>query len=133
MTVSDLPVEGLRPWPVLATHPGDRATRAGLSYDQIALEVGYANRGTAHNVVTQALPPGRPTALTRCGAWNWPAWRPPTPPCGHKPCRGMSPSVTALLRILDLECRLQGLYEPPAMGAKGPRTTGTTARDHPLS
>jgi len=28
---------------------------AGLSYDQIAAEVGYTNRGTAHNVVTQAL------------------------------------------------------------------------------
>jgi len=26
--------------------------------------------------------------------------------------QGHVPSVTALLRILDLECRLQGLYEP---------------------
>ena len=29
--------------------------RKGRSYDQIAREVGYANRGTAHRVVAKAL------------------------------------------------------------------------------
>jgi len=47
--------------------------------------------------------------------------------------QGHVPSVTALLRILDLKGRLQGLYEPAAKGAKGPRTTGTTAKGHLLS
>ena len=55
----------------MASGPGRswRRTRAielraaGLSYDQIALEVGYANRGTAHNVVATGT--GRPTGPQR--------------------------------------------------------------------
>jgi len=36
---------------------------AGLSYDRLATAVGYANRGTAYNVVTQA--PGGPAGPQR--------------------------------------------------------------------
>jgi len=65
---------------------------AGLSYDRLAIAVGYANRGTACNVLTQALAARQAHSVdTRCGAWNWPAGRPPTPPCGHELCRAMSP------------------------------------------
>ncbi len=104
----------------MASGPGRswRRTRAielraaGLSYDEIALEVGYANRGTAYNVVTQALAAReahsvdemRGLELARLEAAHAALW--------PRAMQGHVPSVTALLRILDLECRLQGLYEP---------------------
>ncbi len=84
---------------------------AGLSYDQIATEVGYTNRGTAYNVVTQALAARqahsvdqmRGLELARLEAAHAALW--------PRAMQGHVPSVAAVLRILDLECRLQGLYE----------------------
>ena len=95
-----------------------RAT--GLSYDQVAAEVGYTNRGTAYNVVTQALAAReaqsvdhmRDLKLARLEAAHAALW--------PRAMQGHVPSVAALLRILDLQCRLQGLYEPVAKpGPKG--------------
>ena len=112
---------------------GPSSTELLTLYWRLGDAVLQRHRGTVYNVVTQALPARqahsadqmRHLELARLEAAHAALW--------PRAMQGHVPSVAALLRILDLECRLQGLYEPPAMGAKGPRTTGTTARDHPLS
>ena len=94
-----------------------RRTRAlelraeGKGYAEIAREVGYANKGTAHKVIAQALEAreaqdvdflrliarDRLEALLRA---LWPA-----------AITGDVPAAMALMRIIDAECRLLGLYE----------------------
>ncbi len=95
---------------------------AAVELYQIAAEVGYTSRGTAHNVVTQALAAReaqsvdhmRDLELARLEAAHAALW--------PRAMQGHVPSVTAVLRILDLQCRLQGLYEPAAKpGSKDPK------------
>lgn len=96
-----------------------RRTRAlelraqGMGYAEIAAEVGYANKGTAHRVISQALEARESQdvdflrliaseRLERLLAALWP--------------RAMAGDLGAsrvLLRIIDMECRLYGLYGQP--------------------
>lgn len=85
-----------------------RAT--GMSYAQIAAEVGYANRGTVHSVVIQALQAReaesvdllRQVELERLDAVHAALW--------PKAMAGDVDAVMALLRIIEARCRLLGLY-----------------------
>ncbi len=94
-----------------------RRTRAlelraqGKAYAEIAREVGYANKGTAHKVIAQALEARevqdvdflRQIAADRLDAMHralWPA-----------AMTGDVPAIRALIRINDARCRLLGLYE----------------------
>ncbi len=85
-----------------------RAT--GMSYAQIAAEVGYANRGTAHAVVTQALASReaesvdllRQVEVARLNAVNAALW--------PQAMAGDVAAVMALLRVSEARCRLLGLY-----------------------
>jgi hypothetical protein len=91
---------------------------AGHTYDHIAREVGYANRGTAHRVVTQALTERlvedidlhRAVELSRLDAMHaalWPAMM-----------AGDVGATKTLLRISEQRSRLLGLHaavlRPPA-------------------
>jgi hypothetical protein len=94
-----------------------RRTRAlelragGARYDEIAREVGYANRGTAHKVISQALEAReaatvdflRQMELARLDALQVSLW--------DDAMAGDLPSATAVLRIIDARCRLLGLHE----------------------
>ncbi|MGI8722602.1 MAG: hypothetical protein ACR2JG_10270 [Geodermatophilaceae bacterium] len=88
-----------------------RAT--GMSYAQIAAEVGYANRGTVHSVVIQALQGReaesvdllRQVELDRLNAVHAALW--------PKAMAGDVDAVTALLRVIEARCRLLGLYGGP--------------------
>ena len=104
---------------------------AGMSYDQIATEVGYANRGTAHNVVTQALAAReaqsvdqmRHLELARLEAAHAALW--PRAMQGHVPwSRRCCASWT-----WNAGCKASTSQLP----SRAPRTTGTTARDPLLS
>ncbi len=83
---------------------------AGCSYDQIAREVGYANRGTAHRVVAKALATRladdidqlREMELARLDALQASLWA--------KAEKGDLRAVSACVRITDKRCRLLGLY-----------------------
>ena len=100
---------------------------AGLSYDQIAAEVGYANRGTAYNVVPQALAARQAHSADQMRTWNWPASKPPTPPCGHEPCRAIAPPSRRCCASWTWNA---GCKASTSRFAKpGPRTTGITAKD----
>ncbi len=93
---------------------GPPTAAAAVELYQIAIEVAYTNRGTAYNVVTQALAVRqahsvdhrRDLELARLEAAHAALW--------PRAMQGHVPSVAAVLRILDLQCRLQGLYEPAA-------------------
>ncbi len=82
----------------------------GRSYDQIAHEVGYANRGTAHRVVAKALAQRladhidqlRELELARLDALQASLWA--------KAEKGDLRAVNACVRIIDKRCRLLGLY-----------------------
>ncbi len=86
-----------------------RLKTAGCTYEQIAQELGYANRGTVHRIVQQALDVRevesveelRRLELDRLDAVHASLW--PQAMTGHVP------SVLALLRVIDLRTRLLGL------------------------
>ncbi len=104
-----------------------RKTRAvelrasGMSYAEIAAEVGYANRGTAHAVVTQALQSReaesvdllRQVEVARLNAVHAALW--------PRAMAGDVPAVMALLRIIEARCRLLGLYGEPGVKESGDR------------
>ena len=83
----------------------------GMSYEQIAQQVGYANKGTAHKVIAKALERRevedvdflRAVEVGRLNALQAALWD-----------RAMSGNLAAcrsILHILDLRSRLLGLYE----------------------
>lgn len=85
---------------------------AGRTYDQIAAEVGYANRGTAYKVVQQALH-GRTVAavdelrcfeVDRLNALQLAVW--------PDAMAGDVSAVEAVLKIVMQRCRLLGLVDP---------------------
>jgi len=99
--------------PALASWRRTRAVElraTGMSYAQIAAEVGYANRGTAHAVVTQALQTReaesvdllRQVEIDRLNAVHAALW--------PKAMAGDVDAVMALLRVIEARCRLLGLY-----------------------
>jgi len=91
----------------------------GRTYDQIAAEVGYANRGTAYKVVQQALRTRTLAAVDelRClevdrldalQASLWP-----------DAMAGDVSAVQAIAKIVLQRCRLLGLLEPVGGGQPG--------------
>jgi hypothetical protein len=92
----------------------------GLSYEEIAREVGYTSRATAHNVITQALESRqaenvehlRRLELDRLDGMHASLW--PRAMDGHVP------SVLALLRVIDLRTRLLGLAPAGSGGKRRP-------------
>ncbi len=87
----------------------------GKTYDQIAREVGYANRGTAHRVVMKALADRllddveelREFEAARLDALQAALW--------DKAMSGDVRSTISILRIIDRRCRLLGLYDHKAV------------------
>jgi transposase-like protein len=94
------------------------ATR-GLSYQQIADELGYANRGTVHRIVQQALADQqvkdvdfhRLVEVGRLDALQVSLW--------DAAIAGDIPAVLACLRIINMRSRLLGLY--PDRRTKDPK------------
>ncbi len=84
----------------------------GLSYEQIAQEVGYANRGTAYTVINHALQAReaesvaelRAMEVARLDALQLALW--------GEAMAGDLRSVSVITRIIEARCRLLGLVEP---------------------
>jgi hypothetical protein len=84
---------------------------AGMTYEQIAHEVGYANKGTAHAVIHQALEEREAASvdqlryleLDRLNAMQVALWR--------DAVAGKVTAVDAIVKIIDARCRLLGLYQ----------------------
>jgi len=82
---------------------------AGLTYEQIAAELGYANRGTVYRLVAEALKAQtveavgehRSLEVERLDMLQVAVWR--------KAMEGDVPSTAAAARIIMARCRLLGL------------------------
>lgn len=102
-----------------------------MSYAQIAAEVGYANRGTVHSVVAQALASReaesvdllRQVELDRLNDVHAALW--------PKAMAGDLDAVMALLRVIEARCRLLGLYGDGRPTES--QAAGTVARGRLLS
>jgi hypothetical protein len=103
--------------------------RQGKSYDAVARAVGFANRGTAHRVVTKALAERlvdgidelRDIEVARLDALQAALW--------PKVERGDTRAVNTVVRIIDRRSRLLGLYtqrdiETPLWGLIVPEAAG---------
>lgn len=94
---------------------------AGRTYEQIAGELGYANRGTVHRIVAQALRRETTEAVgelrrlevDRLDALQQSLW--------ESALRGDVNAAKAVLRIIETRCRLLGL------SASGPNSVGPRA------
>lgn len=95
----------------------------GLTYDQIASELGYANRGTVYHVVSEALKAQTAEAVNglrsleveRLDNLQLAVWQ--------KAMDGDVPSAIAVLRVIMVRCRLLGLDGPGLLDeAQRPRT-----------
>ena len=94
---------------------------AGLTYDQIAKELGYANRGTVYRVVSQALRSQtieavgelRTLEVERLNSLQSAMWQ--------KAMDGDVPSAMAVVRCIMSRCRLLGLDGPGLLRAEVPR------------
>lgn len=92
-----------------------RRTRAielrasGMSYDQIAGEVGYTSRATAYNVVKQALEAREAREVEMMRQLHLDRLESLVASLFPRAKQGHVPSILALLRILDQQMRLLGL------------------------
>jgi hypothetical protein len=94
---------------------------AGLTYDQIAIELGYANRGTVYRVVSEALRTQtleavgelRSLEVERLNSLQSAMWQ--------KAMDGDVPSAMAVVRCIMSRCRLLGLDGPGLLRAEVPR------------
>jgi len=96
----------------------------GLTYDQIASELGYANRGTVYHVVSEALKAQtaeaveqlRSLEVERLDKLQYAVWQ--------RAMEGDVPSVHEAARCIMARCRLLGLDGPSVLGfeATKPRT-----------
>jgi hypothetical protein len=94
---------------------------AGLTYDQIAVKLGYANSGTVYHVVSQALRAHtleavgelRTLEVERLDSLQLAMWQ--------KAMDGDVPSVMAVVRCIMSRCRLLGLEGPSILRAGDPR------------
>ena len=92
--------------------------RQGKTYDQVARAVGYANRGTAHRVVTKALSERlidgidelRDIEVARLDALQAAIW--------SRALTGDVRAINTVSRIIDRRCRILGLYPPKAKAEK---------------
>ena len=97
---------------------------AGHTYDQIAMELGYANRGTVYRVVSQVLKAQtleavgelRNLEVERLDSLQVAMWQ--------KAIDGDVPSAIAVVRCIMARCRLLGLEGPGLLrgGDSRPRT-----------
>jgi transposase len=89
---------------------------AGHSYDQIAEQIGYSNRGTAWRVVQRALRDReaeavdvyREVELARLDALQSACW--------ESACAGDRQAVDTVLRIIEKRARLMGIWDNRASG-----------------
>jgi hypothetical protein len=96
----------------------------GLTYDQIAAELGYANRGTVFHIVSEALKAQtaeavgelRSLEVERLDNIQLAVWQ--------KAMDGDVLSAIAVVRVIMARCRLLGLYGPGLVKVEdpGPRT-----------
>ena len=97
---------------------------AGLTYDRIAVELGYTNRGTVYRVVAEALRVQtleavgelRSLEVERLNSLQVAMWQ--------KAMDGDVPSAMAVVRCIMSRCRLLGLDGPGLLRVEdpGPRT-----------
>ena len=93
----------------------------GLTYDQMAGELGYANRGTVYRVVAEALKAQtldavgelRSLEVERLDRLQSAIWQ--------KAMDGDVPSAAAILRCIMARCRLLGLEGRGLLRAEEPR------------
>jgi hypothetical protein len=93
----------------------------GLTYDQIAIEFGYANRGTVYRVVSEALRAQtleavgelRSLEVERLDSLQSAMWQ--------KAMDGDVPSAMAVVRCIMSRCRLLGLDGPHMLDVESPR------------
>ena len=93
----------------------------GLTYDQIAMELGYADRGTVYRVVAEALKAHtaeavgelRSLEVERLDSLQVAMWQ--------KAMDGDVPSAIAAIRCIMARCRLLGLDGPGLLGVVDPR------------
>ncbi len=115
----------------LAAWRRDRAVQlatSGRTFQQIADQLGYSNRGTVHRIVHQALANRevedvdfhRRVELTRLDELQAALWSRAT--AGHVP------SALACLRVMDLRCRLLNLF--PDRPSVKTRAVGVCGRPH---
>ena len=94
---------------------------AGLIYEQIAAELGYANRGTVHHIVSDALKTQtleavgqlRSLEIERLDKLQLALWQ--------KAMDGDVPSAIAVVRCIAARCRLLGLDGPSLLSVEDPR------------
>lgn len=90
----------------------------GMSYDEIAQAVGYSHRGSAHKAVFKALDERevqgvdslRQMEVDRLDTLQQGLW--------GRAVEGDLAAVNAVLKIIDLRCRLLGLYPSKTRWAK---------------
>jgi hypothetical protein len=82
----------------------------GKSYDQIAREVGYANRGTAHRVVANALADRLVDGIDELREWEAARLDALQACAWDKAMTGDVRAVNSILKKIDRRCRLFGLY-----------------------
>ena len=97
---------------------------AGLTYEQIAVKLGYANRGTVYRLVSEALKAQtveavdqlRSLEVERLDRLQFGVWQ--------KAMDGDVPSAILAVRVIMARCRLLGLDGPRFFGfeATKPRT-----------
>jgi cyanate lyase len=92
----------------------------GLTYDQIAIELGYANRGTVYHVISEALKAQtveaigelRSLEVERLDNLQVAVWQ--------KAMDGDVPSALGVIRCIKARCRLLGL-DCPGLLEEDPR------------
>jgi len=118
------PVQGQHRNRALAAARRARAVElrtAGLTYDRIAAELGYANRGTVYRVVAEALKAQtmdavgelRSLEVERLDHVQLAMWQ--------KAMDGDVPSAIAVVRCIMARCRLLGLEGPGLLRVEQPR------------
>jgi hypothetical protein len=93
----------------------------GWTYERIAVELGYANRGTVFHIVSEALRAHTAEAVgelrnlevERLDSLQLAVW--------HKAMEGDVPSAIAAVRCIMARCRLLGLEGPSMLRAEEPR------------
>jgi hypothetical protein len=122
--VAELPrVNGRHRNRALAASRGVRAVElraAGLTYEQIAAELGYANRGTVYRIVSDALKTRtveevdqlRSLEVERLDKLQLGLW--------EKAMAGDVHAGSLALRLIMARCRLLGLVGPGLRGAQDP-------------
>ena len=118
------PVQGQHRNRALAAARRARAVElrtAGRTYDRIAAELGYANRGTVYRVVAEALKAQtmdavgelRSLEVERLDHVQLAMWQ--------KAMDGDVPSAIAVVRCIMARCRLLGLEGPGLLRVEQPR------------